>query len=487
MRKSSWVILWAVAIASRIGAALLFPNAEQDGYSYVERIARYSANLTSGNFKLTDLFDFWLPLFPFVSGLANVFVGDALLTGKLISASCGAVSCVLVFAITLKLTGHQRIAWMTFAFVLLNPLHLMYSAASMTDIPFGCLILASLWFALDNRWIGAAVFAAVAESLRIEAWIFIPLLPVLQWFREKRFSPATLGILVFPIAAWIAIGYFATGNPLGYFAIRDQYQAAYLDFYPTRRGFNFADILRDADYFLIGATGIVFFGSVAAVALLVFRRGARAVWMPAVTAAYVFSILGFILFAYVTKRQPVLFPRYGLFFLVLGLPLLAWVLHFLAGVLRPSWLPKVVVALVIAFYLRQASQQLSIFGKVRQDFKAHQNIASAVASELAGAPGSRCFSDDVGVRVLSGLPIERFVHSGTVPPGVAQQADSFRGYLRDQHVGSLVFVRTENSPPVKFFPELGQDRQDAGDFQFVAVEPSSFGPDVWLYRIREEN
>jgi hypothetical protein len=79
------------------------------------------------------------------------------------------------------------------------------------------------------------------------------------------------------------------------------------------------------------------------------------------------------------------------------------------------------------------------------------------------------------------------VHSGTVPPGVAQQADSFRGYLRDQHVGSLVFVRTENSPPVKHFPQLGQDRQDAGNFQFVAVEPSSFGPDVWLYRIREEN
>jgi hypothetical protein len=92
----------------------------------------------------------------------------------------------------------------------------------------------------------------------------------------------------------------------------------------------------------------------------------------------------------------------------------------------------------------------------------------------------------VAVRVLSRLPVERFLHGGTMPSGVAQDATSFHAYLREQHVHCLVFVRTENSPPAKFYPELGQNREDTPNFEFVAMAPSSFGPDIWLYRIRGE-
>ena len=62
--------------------------------------------------------------------------------------------------------------------------------------------------------------------------------------------------------------------------------------------------------------------------------------------------------------------------------------------------------------------------------------------------------------------------------------DAFESYLREQHVAYLVFVRVEDSLPVKCFPELGRNAKiDMEGFQLITVAVSSFGPDVWLYRL----
>jgi hypothetical protein len=37
---------------------IFLPNAEQDGYSYGEMIARWGANLSADHFRLADLFGF---------------------------------------------------------------------------------------------------------------------------------------------------------------------------------------------------------------------------------------------------------------------------------------------------------------------------------------------------------------------------------------------------------------------------------------------
>ncbi|MDQ2823848.1 MAG: hypothetical protein M3R29_00150, partial [Verrucomicrobiota bacterium] len=157
-------ILWSIAFTTRLTAAFFLPNAEQDAYSYAEIIARISANL--GHFRLTDLYSFWLPLFQFTAAIPNVWIDNPLLVGKILSGLCGATSCLLVFAITEKLTRNLVFAGVTFALVVCNPLHILYSAASMTDVPHACLVLASLWLLLQERWIGAAIFAAIAESVR---------------------------------------------------------------------------------------------------------------------------------------------------------------------------------------------------------------------------------------------------------------------------------------------------------------------------------
>jgi hypothetical protein len=62
------------------------------------------------------------------AAIVNVWVGHPLLVEKL-SALCGAISCVFVFAITMQLTRSVA-AWTAFVLIVLNPLHILYSAAA---------------------------------------------------------------------------------------------------------------------------------------------------------------------------------------------------------------------------------------------------------------------------------------------------------------------------------------------------------------------
>jgi hypothetical protein len=482
--------LFIVALGARAVTAFLLPNAEQDAYSYAEIIGRLSDRLTAGHFRLADLFGFWLPLFQFVSAIVNLVVHDPIVAGKAINVLCAAVSCVLVFAITRKLTGSLLFSGLAFALILIDPLHILYSAASMTDVPNICLVLASLWFALGRRWVMAAAFAALAESVRIEAWSLVVTVPLLQYVYERRISPAVLALVLIPPLAWLGIGYSATGNPLAYFADRARYHAAYMEFHPTRRGFVFDDISSDLTHFLLGAGKAVFVGSIAAAAIALIRniRTRRSheqrILVPIVYGA---GMLGLLSLAYVTKAQPVLLPRYGLGFLALGLPLFFWLTQWLVQQTNRAWWRTVIVAAAIVACLSDMNGQLPIISKVLDDFHAHHLVTAALLSELERSdPDSRCFSDDAAVRVLSGEPRDRFVISNRVPSAARETPAAFEAYLRDQQIKQLVFIRTEDSLPVKFYPELGRTEEMANDiFELITVARSSFGPDVWLFRLRE--
>jgi len=125
--------------------------------------------------------------------------------------------------------------------------------------------------------------------------------------------------------------------------------------------------------------------------------------------------------------------------------------------------------------------------KVFTDYRAHREIAGALTTAFQQSPdsGKRCFSDDTAVRVLSQLPADRFVRSESAPTSAWNGVTSFESYLRQNHVGYLVFMNIENSLPAKFYRDLGHHGgADSGIFQFMAVAFSPFGPDVWLYRVR---
>jgi len=490
VRTSTWVVLWTIALVSRLAAALLLPNAEQDGYSYAEIIARWSTDLSGGHFRLADLFGFWLPLFPLAAAIPNIFIRNLLLFGKIFSALCGATTCLLVFAIARVLTRNFALAALSFAILVSSPLHILYSAACMTDVPAGCLILASLWFVLQKRWLWAAIFGALAEGVRMESWALVIVLPALQLVYERRISMLCLAILLFPLLAWLGVCQLATGDPLAYFAKRARYQASYMDFYPTRNGFTFCDVRQDLGYFLLGANrGVVLAGITAGIwsILRLMQRHKRLPFALAATLGYVAALGGLITLAYLTKGQPVLLPRYGLIFFGLGLPLFGWLLRHSLQSSQLSWIPKLISAAAIFICFWEAKRQVPTISKVFADYRAHREIAGALTRAFQQSPDSeqRCFSDDTAVRVLSQLPTDRFVRSESAPTSAWNGVTSFESYLRQNHVNYLVFIDIENSLPAKFYLDLGRHGEtDSGIFQFMAAAFSPFGPDVWLYRVR---
>src|SRR3954451_8184764 len=111
------VLLTVVALISRVWAAWALPNAEQDGYSYAEIIAQLTRHFQTSEFRLADVYGFWLPLFQFVTAGLNLFIQDALVSGKIVNVICGTISLVLVSDITRRLTG--RLWTGLLAFVLL--------------------------------------------------------------------------------------------------------------------------------------------------------------------------------------------------------------------------------------------------------------------------------------------------------------------------------------------------------------------------------
>ena len=482
----TFAILCLLALGTRVAAAFVFPNPEQDGYSYVETIARLSASLSAGAFQLADLFDFWLPLYQFTAAIVNLWAHNSLLVGKLLSAGCGAASCVLVFYLVWEVTRRMWLAWLGFALILCNPLHLLYSGASMTDVPHACFILASLHAALRRHWIAAAVWMAIAEGIRIEAWAFVLVLPLLQFAYERRVSPLVLLILILPPLCSIGICQLATGNPFAIFEQRQFYIQSYLDFVPSRRGFISDDIKRDLDYYSLGANAVIQFAALIVGASIIQRLiGREKIPLTlGMTAGYFFAVLGFLVVAYMTRRQPVLYPRYGLLFFVLGIPLLAWMLDGLSRSCQSHPIRNLALCSLIFLCVKESTRQLAVIHSSLEGARAENAIARELQLNISRDGDARpVFCDHVSVRVLSQLPAQRFLFSKVVPPEATASRQKFEDYLREEHVGYLVSTHVENSLPARLLPQL----RDAAavslpEFQRVDSKVARSEGEIFLYR-----
>jgi len=482
-----FVAIGAIAIVSRIVASVTLPNAEQDGYSYAEIVERLTQHLETSQFHFSDLYGFWLPLFQVVTATLNLAIHDPLVAGKIVNVICGAAAAILVFDLTQRLTGSILFSLGAFAVIVTDPLHILYSAACMTDVPHGTLVLASLWFALRSKWTGAAVMGALAGCIRIESWALLLVLPTLQVIWTKRLPLLSILILLIPPLGWLGTTFLATGHPLTYFQERARYHVEYINFHPQRHGFQWPVISQDLDYFLTGA------GRVITLAVFAVAGGVGWNWIRSrklpnhlllIPIGYYAGLLGLIVVAYVSKAQPVILPRYGLTFFALGLPLFIWVLQFVIARTTSKLLTMVLLLVVGAVLLAEDGKKLPTLGKVRNDFRAHQQIATAVRQKLNEVHGT-CFSDDVAVRVLSRLPADLFLRTGLARQAGVTTGEAFLGYLRDHNARLLIFFPTEDSLPVMFFPELETKKSLSNSpFEFLEFKTSSFGPDIWLYQLR---
>src|SRR5260370_4516478 len=95
---------------------------------------------------------------------------------------------MIVSHVTFRLTANLAAALLLFLLIALNPLHIFYSASAMTDVPHAFFVVAALYFVLRRNWIVAAIFAALAGLTRVESWMLIALIPLVQLVRERRIS-----------------------------------------------------------------------------------------------------------------------------------------------------------------------------------------------------------------------------------------------------------------------------------------------------------
>ena len=485
--RTLWPTLVLVSGIPRIVGAFLLPNAFGDAYVYIRDIGTMSAKMSRGTFALTDLYGFWLPLYQFISALINVFVRNGFYAGKIVSAIFGVGACLLIYSITLRLTASHTAAFLGFLLIALNPLHITYSASAMTDVPHAFFVLATLYFVLQRGWVLAAVFAALAGLTRVESWMFIALIPLIQFIKERRISITTLLILVTPPLFWFYISWKATGNWLQCFETRQQYHDWLLVMNPTLAHFSVSNVLRDGAILIISTDIAVLIASFVA-GWLVARRLPRAftsrglpedlrgILAPVV---FFFAFLGLLVTAYLTHQQPMIFPRYGLILFTLGIPILAWT-FLRVRQQKPQWARRVLISIVAICIFDGSVQLVGSVGSLNQT-SAQRAVADYLQAHFKTNSNAHIFSDEGTVSVMSGIPEEKFLTSSDAPKDRA----AFLAFLKEKSVEYLVFVSKDDSTPAKLFPEL-RDGNHLEPFEPVMHSKSRFlRMDIWLYRVRD--
>jgi hypothetical protein len=473
-----------VAAIPRILGAFFLPNAFGDAYVYIRDIGTMSAKMRAGTFAISDLYGFWLPLYQFLSALINVFVGNGFYAGKLVAAVFGVGVCLMTYSVTLKLTAHRAAALSAFLIIALNPLHIFYSASAMTDVPHAFFLLASLYFCLKERWVLAAVFAALAGLTRMESWMFIALLPATQFFRERRISIVAVAILAIPPIFWLYVSWKATGNWLACFVARREYHDWLFAANPTLAHFSLPHILRDGATLLVSADIAVLMGAFVAgwfvIKHLVHRarsqEDVRAI-MPALI--FFFATMGMIVLAYLSGAMPIIFPRYGLILFTLGIPILAWTT--LALRKRKPQLARRLLISVIAILAFDASVQLVGSIGLLNQIAAQRAVADYLHTHFQTETNTRIFCDEGTVQALSGIPPEKFLTSFDAP----RDREGFLNYLKEKNVEYLVFVSNQDSTPVRLCPEL---RSGEGNETFQPLMHASttfLRTELWVYRVQQ--
>jgi hypothetical protein len=471
----------------RMLAAFFLPNTFGDAYVYIRDIGVMSTKLKTGTFAITDLYGFWLPLYQFICGAINVFVGNGFYVGKVVSAIFGTGVCLLVYVTTLRIVKHQKAAFLAFALIALNPLHILNSASAMTDVPHAFFVLASLYFALRRKWIVAAVFAALAGLTRVESWMFIALIPLIQFLKERRISWPAILIMLVPPVFWFYVSWKATGDWLACFRSRQAYLDWLLQQNPALAQFSFAGVLKDGAMFLVSSDIAVLCAAFVAGWFVVRQLAGRksnkddtqnaGIILPSLIFFFAFFML--LVGAYVTHQQPIIFPRYGLILFSLGIPILAWT-YFAIIVRKPAWRRTLLLTIVV-ICLFEASVQFAGGVGVLNQIAAQRGVADYLRDHFDVKSNVRIFSDEGTVTVMSGIPAEKFLTSADAPKDV----EGFRAFLKEKKVEYLVFPAHQHTSIVtRLFPS-GEYGEPIGPYERVMNSHSELPyTNIWVYRIR---
>ena len=449
-----WWFLLVLASLPRLLGAFFLPNTFGDAYVYIRDIGNLSTKIKTGTFAVTDVYGFWLPFYQFISALINVLVGNGFYVGKFVSAVFGVGVCLLVYEITRQLVDQKKAALLCFLLIALNPLHILTSTSALTDVPHAFFVLAALYFVLKRNWLVAAILAALAGFTRVESWMLIALIPALQFWKERRVSAGPLLIMLVPPLFWFWVSWKAAGDWLATFKVRQQYHDWLLIQNPALAHFTSRDVVKDLAMLASGADITILCATFIA-AWLVLKRlkrqgdeNARDLNIePVVPMVLVFfAFLALLFVAYLTHQQPIIFPRYGLILFSLGAPLLAWS-YFAVTKHRQDLWRRILIAIVLLCTVNASAQLVGAIGELNR-YSAQRQVADYLRDHFDANSKAKIFCDEGTVRVLSGIPDDRFVTSADLP----KDYDGFYSTLAATNVEWLVVATQPGSTPAQLFP-----------------------------------
>jgi hypothetical protein len=434
------LLLFTISAFPRIVGAFWLPNAFGDAYAYTEQIYYMRRSLLAGTFSSANLFGFWLPLYQLVCAVISALVGSPFYVPKIVSAIAGGGVCVIVFLLTLELTANKFLSFASFAIIALNPYHVFYSASAMTDVPHAFVILLCAYCCIRDRWLIAALFALAAGLIRIESWTLIVVIPLLQLLRQRRVSLLGCAILLLGPAFWLYVSWKAGGSAWRYFEIRNTYIVETLAASPWLATFPLSRVSLDLLRLIYTTNPLVLFACCAGL-FLIFkgRHDLRKLRItPGLIILVIFFFhLAFLLLAYFTRNQPEIWPRYGLFFFTLGLPI------FISQLFKDEQSSKLQVQstkkrlIYGAFIVIAVQFAIQLVDVTRITVKSDPNeVAAEFLEDQHLADSSvRIYCEDGAIRVLSGIPLEEFKDQYNSPA----EPDSFLRSLRDNQIRLLVY------------------------------------------------
>ena len=469
-----------------IGALLVHKEPFGDGYCYLEQVTMMRGKIVTGYMAIENLYGFWLPLYQFFCSLVAVPVNQPVYVSRLVAASAGTGVCVLVYVFSYLLTSNQRLSLAAFLAIAFNPFHIEYSFSAMTDIPHALLVMLCLYFAITDRWKLAALMGAAACLIRLESWMLILLVPALQIIRRRTWPVLTALILSTGPAIWLFICWKTTRDPLASFHAHNQYMVARLVAHPEFNRLTFDRIWLDANRLAYGMNVAVLVGCLAALWFLYrsWRKSdGTSEWLKVtdlfVCASFFFAYFSFIAFAYLSKNNTDIWPRYGLILFALGLPLFAYSAKQVFK--RTSTLAHAALGIAIVMGLLQVKTQTEDLARFVRQKTRPETIANVLRQEYAADPTIKIFCDSPEVRIISRIPGDHFYHSFF--DNVPKDREGFIGFLRAKGIKFLVIPEeTETSTPSQLFPP-GSVRS-TGAFEDVIPPPDDRRADS-LYRVRE--
>ena len=167
-------------------------------------------------------YGYWLPLHTYLIGGMLYLWNEPSLSPRLLSLILGSIT-IFPFYYLVKLLFDEKNALVSTLFLSLFNFHILYSTQTLSEAPFVFLLISSIYFFFsylkeENSFkmlIFSSFFLALASMLRIEAWLFVPLIP-LYLFKKKKIKPSLIYFAIsaiFPVF-WISSNYLKVGDSL---------------------------------------------------------------------------------------------------------------------------------------------------------------------------------------------------------------------------------------------------------------------------------